>query len=275
MDNKRSYKGYPKKSIVKKRKRKRKSIKLQKVKLWFKRIFLVLFGLATVTGVIFGIVFLLSRFFSVNSISVNENEKYSSSEVIDAGDLHVGENLVFLNTKSSEEKIYKSLTYIDEVSVRKKFPNKIEVSVGIAEPKYSVKSGEEYWVISSKNKILEKSPEPSSELINISGTEIVDNKFGKAEYKNLESKKLVEEILVAFESKELKSVKEIDISDLQNIHVNYDNRININLGDKEDIDYKVLTAKEIINNKISISEKGILNLKDLKDENRTYFTANG
>ncbi len=274
MDNKRSYKGYPKKSIVKKRKRKRKSIKLQKVKLWFKRIFLVLFGLATVTGVIFGIVFLLSRFFSVNSISVNENEKYSSSEVIDAGDLHVGENLVFLNTKSSEEKIYKSLTYIDEVSVRKKFPNKIEVSVGIAEPKYSVKSGEEYWVMSSKNKILEKSPELSSELINISGAEIVANKFGKAEYKNLESKKLVEEILVAFESKELKSVKEIDISDLQNIHVNYDNRININLGDKEDIDYKVLTAKEIINNKISISEKGILNLKDLKDENRTYFTAN-
>jgi hypothetical protein len=57
--------------------------------------------------------------------------------------------------------------------------------------------------------------------------------------------------------------------------INYDNRLKIEIGADEDLNYKVITAKEIIMNKIGSSEKGTLDLKNLKKENRSYFTSEG
>ena len=80
-------------------------------------------------------------------------------------------------------------------------------------------------------------------------------------------------IIDAFKSNELNFLNEIDASNLNDVKIVYDHRIKILIGSEEDLSYKLLTAKEIIMNKISASEKGTLNLKTLKKENRSYFTS--
>ena len=130
----------------------------------------------------------------------------------------------------------------------------------------------EYIVISAKNKFLAKFSEPPDNTVGLIGIEAEIKENGKVEYRNPESLKLMEEILNTLRSKEIENINEVDISDLQNITLKYENRIKINIGSQDDLDYKILTLKEILNNKISKTERGTLNLKDLKTQNRTYFT---
>ena len=56
------------------------------------------------------------------------------------------------------------------------------------------------------------------------------------------------------------------------IHYDENNRINLNLGIYEGIDYKIKTAAEILNNKIGNNERGTLDLSAVPKENRSCFT---
>lgn len=254
------------------RKFRKKSILRRQRMLFLKRFALVFGGLVFLFLVFFGAYLLLSKIFAVKSIEVMGSNIYSEQEIISAGELHNGESFLFLSSRNAENKIYKSLVNIDSVKISKKFPNKIKVDVEDAFPKYYIKEGEEYLVLSEKNKLLEKTSEPPTFLIGIIGFEFSILETGKIEYKNKDYEKLLHEILDSCKDKNLDEINSVDISDIQNITVNYDRRIKMNLGDKEDIDYKILTAKEILNNKISKFKKGTFNLKNLRSENRSYFT---
>ncbi|MBP3320559.1 MAG: hypothetical protein J6K87_02835, partial [Clostridia bacterium] len=73
--------------------------------------------------------------------------------------------------------------------------------------------------------------------------------------------------------KNLNLIKSIDISDKNNIILNYDNRINILFGDYKDIEYKILTISEIILNRINNTETGTLDTRELTETNRSYFNV--
>ena len=250
----------------------KKVISKRKKRLIFRRFSLISICLLVVFSFLFGLYFLLSKVFSIKNISIQGDSEYSEAEIISAGEVGIGSSMLFLNSKNIENKIYKSLANIDEVKISKKFPNKLIVSVEEAIPAYHLKVENEYFVISSKNKFLMKSLEVPQDTIGVIGLEAEIKNNGKVEYKDAEKWQLFEEILSSFKNKGLENINEVDISDLQNIILIYENRLKINIGNKEDIDYKILTLKEIIDNKISKTEKGVLNLKDLKAENRTYFT---
>lgn len=244
----------------------------RKKKLIFRRFSLVFAFLSVIFGILFGVYFLLSKVFAVKNIAIQGSVNYSDSEVIEAGKLKTGDSLLFLNSKKIENNIYKSLANIDDVKISKKFPNKLIISLEDAIPTYYLKVENEYIVASAKNKFLTKSSQPPENIVGVIGLEVDVGKNGRLIYKNAEIGHLCEEILTSFKDKNIVNINEIDISDLQNITLTYDNRIKINIGNNVDVDYKILTLKEIINNKISKTEKGVLNLKDLKTENRTYFT---
>ncbi len=259
------------KKLIKKRPCK-KSV-LMRRRLIFKRLSLVSLCLLVIFSVFWGICFLLSKIFSIKNISIQGDSSYSDSEIIAAGKLSVGNDMLFLNSKDVENKIYMSLPNVDEVKVSKKFPNKLVISLESAMPTYYVKAENEYLVISAKNKLLMRSSDPPAGVVGIVGLEADIKKTGKVEYKNAELEHLVEEILNLFKDKGIENINEVDVSDLQNITLLYENRIRINIGNSDDMDYKILTIKQILDSKISKTEKGVLNLRDLKTENRTYFTS--
>ena len=237
-----------------------------------RRFFLVLICSSFAFLLLFGLYFLLSKIFSVKHILVKGESEYSESEIISASEVGKETGILFLNSKNIENNIYKSLVNIDKVKISKKVPGTVIISVEKAIPAYNMKVGDEYLVISSKNKFLTKSSEVPEGTIGIVGIEAEIKSNGKIEYKDTELWNLFEEILNSFKYRGIDSINQIDVSDLQNITLMYENRIKINIGNKEDMDYKILTLKEIINTKISKGERGVLNLKDLEAKNRTYFT---
>ncbi len=255
-----------------KRLRKKKS---KKIKLLIKRIFILFSCFSIIAVLFFAINLLLNNFFSVHSITIEGNTKYDNSEIINCSEINNGSSLIFVNTYKAEEKIYKSLSYVDGVSVKKELPDKIKIIVDTANPAYSLCVENEYLIVSEKDKLLEKRAELPPEIINIIGAKISVSEIGKIVYENENLKGMFTNIANTFKNNGLNNIKEINVSDLENIAINYDNRVKIEIGGSENLDYKILTAKEIIMNKIGPSEKGTLDLKNITKENRSYFTPEG
>ena len=91
-------------------------------------------------------------------------------------------------------------------------------------------------------------------------------------FEDKDDKKIIDEALNSFEVNSLYGLKQLDISDKNNITANYAGRVTINFGGKRDFDYKALTAHELLTKKIREEENGTLDLSKLGENNRSYFT---
>lgn len=267
-----------KKARVRKRKvsnntasRKRNFKKRQKRKLFLKRCFIIIMFFAILGAIIYGLTALIGSIFCVKEIVVEGNSLYSDTEILDASGIHQGEGLLFLNTSESEKNLYKSFPYIDNVSIQKQFPSGINISIETAERTFSIWKDDVYYIFSAKGKLIEKTSEPPSETIELRVPDFEVDENGKIDYKDDELKELVTEIRNEFLISGIGNIRIIDLTNKGNIVVNYDDRVSIIIGSSEDLHYKVVTAKEIISNKINRLEKGELDLRHLTKENKSYF----
>lgn len=255
-----------------KRSRYKKNLKKAKTfRLWSKRFVLIFSCLFVLAFLCFSIYFVLYKFLIVKEISVEGETIYSSTEIKNSSGIKLYDSLLAVNSANSEANIFSELPYVEKVKIKKQIPNKIDILVEGAHPMYCLNIQGEYLVISEYGKVLENSDEKFSELVKVEGISSCSVQGEKIKYENEETEKLITEIIKIFKSKDLNLIRRIDLSNPEDIIVNYDDRIDISLGSKEDMDYKVLTAKEIIKGKVGAHEKGILDLKTLKQENRSYF----
>lgn len=252
--------------------RHKKNLKKAKAfRLWSRRFILIFSCLFVLAFLCFSVYFVLCKVFIVKDISVKGETMYNSTEIKNSSGIKLYDSLLTVNSATSEANIFSELPYIEKVKIKKQIPNKIDILVEGAHAMYCLNVQGEYLVISEYGKILENSDEKFSELVKVDGINSCSVQGKKIKYESQETEKLITEIIKTFKSKDLNLIKRIDLSDSEDIIVNYDGRIDISLGSKEDMDYKVLTAKEIIKDKVGAHEKGILDLKTLKQENRSYF----
>ena len=265
-----------KKSIVKKPKVKlrRKEIfkKRRKRKLFIKRLSVLIVLLGVLGGVIYGLYFLAGSIFRVNQVTIEGNTMYSDTEILNIAGIHRGDGLLFLNASEVEEKIYRSFPYIDDVSVHKQLPNKLKIEISTALRRFSIFKDNEFYVISERGKFLEKVSELPSETLELRGMEFEIDKNGKIVYVDGESEEILNEINKEIPNVGLNGVRVIDLTNKGNIVINYEDRISIFIGSKKELHYKMVTAKEIISNKINQLEKGELDLRNLARDNKSYFT---
>lgn len=255
-------------AYIKKRIKKRAFIKKA-----IKRSMILLCITAVLVGIWIGFKITLDSIFFVRNITVSGNSHYDDNEIISTSGIKMGNNLLFVNSKKIESEIYDNFPYVEKAEINKKIPGSIEIKIITGSPCYFLEKENEYLIVSKLDKILEKTVEIPPEILYVKGLEFETLKNGSIKYKDPKAKEIVFKIVDAFKSKELNFLNEIDASNLSDIKVMYDHRITILIGSEEDLNYKLLTAKEIIMNKISASEKGTLNLKTLKTENRSYFTS--
>lgn len=256
---------------IKPQKRKKRSLKTRKRRnLFFRRLSILVFVLGIISLIFAGILFVVNKIFSVRNIECNETEHYSSAEIVSKSGVKIGDRMLFLNKSATEMKIYSQFPYIDEVKVETQFPNKVKILVEKAEPIYSINLQEgQYAVVSQKNKFIETRPEKSDDLINIVGANVSVN-GSVVNYENKSVSEILSKLAGSFRANGL-SLKEVDLTDMNNIIVNYDNRIRIEIGSEKDIEYKILTAKEIILKKLNNTDNGTLDVRNVKSENRSYF----
>ena len=249
-----------------KRKRRKRNKKL------VNRIFIVVIFLTVLFGLGYGLFVLGDSIFKLNEIIIEGNTMYSDTEILDTAGFTNGEGLLFLNTEAAEKKIYKSFPYVDEISIHKQLPNKLKIDISTATRQFSIFKDDAFYVVSERGKMLEVVPELPSEAIELRGMDFEIDENGKIVYVDKDLEKLLLEIEEEVSNVGLGGIRVIDLTNSENIVLNYEDRISIIIGSKEDLHYKVVTAKEIISNKINKFEKGELDLRNLTRDNKSYFT---
>ncbi|MCD7948410.1 MAG: FtsQ-type POTRA domain-containing protein [Oscillospiraceae bacterium] len=95
-------------------------------------------------------------FFRVDTVQVEGNERYAAEEIIAASGVKQGDNLFGLNKLQIERDISAKLPYVGAVSVTRRLPATLRITIQESTAVAVVQSGEEWWLINSSCKLLER-----------------------------------------------------------------------------------------------------------------------
>ena len=233
---------------------------------------IVLCSLTFVTIIALGIALSVKSVFKVGKIDISGESGYSYDEIAEISGIKEGDNLFACDTNKVKKNIESALPYVDNVEVRRSLPNKIVVSVGTVEPKFAFEHDGGYIVVSCSGKMFEIKEGKPENVIELRGVELKNYDLcEKIDYVEPLAKDKIGEIVESAEKNGF-NVTKIDVSNLYNIVVGYNNSVDVLLGAPEEIDYKIMTAKEILCNKLNENDKGSLDLSSLKSDGRSYFT---
>ena len=104
--------------------------------------------------VIVAVIFVMSVFFRVSDIQVEGNTHYTDEEIIRAIDIEEGDNLFFFDRFAALSRVFAKLPYVEEVSVERKLPNKVTITVKESQALAYIVLGDEDWTIDHSCKVL-------------------------------------------------------------------------------------------------------------------------
>ncbi|MFA5658941.1 MAG: FtsQ-type POTRA domain-containing protein, partial [Oscillospiraceae bacterium] len=185
---------------------------------------------------------------------------YSNDEIIASAKVKKGDNLFRTNIYQLEENIMDGLVNVEEVRVSRKLPSKPEISVTPCVATACMEYDGKYYTISRNGKILTNGlSQPEDGLFVIKGFDPVDCSLGAVIESNDEYKKdILNQIISGIEECSFEAVRSIDITDRLDIILNYDDRIEIELGSSLDLSYKISFSKAVIEQNNSDAFEGKL-----------------
>lgn len=216
------------------------------------------------------IIFLLtSPLFNIKNISVTGNDKVSNDQIISLSQIELETNIYKMVNSKVEENI-KENSYIDTVSVKRKLPNEVNITVTERKPKYMLQYGNAYVYISSQGYMLEVSEE-KLELPVISGYSTSQEELKAGNRLNNEDLNKLEVVLKIMESANNNDiaiyVSEINISDANNYTLIFESKGKIAyLGEATNINDKMIVLKQMI-----IKAEGTSGKAFLMDKDKMYF----
>lgn len=235
----------------------------------------VLLAIGMALGVfVIGLVLSLTVLFRCENIIVEGVTRYDQQAIISASTLDYGKNIFLTNRTLACDKIEAKYPYIEEAEIRLSIPNTLRINVTEATPEYYIQDGTRYYIISKNSKLLEEVIERDQNIPTIKGCKLKRPKVGETvDVENSKVITVLNEVAESMTANAVTGIKEINLSDMSNIELNYEDRITIVIGMPEDIDYKIRTAMTIIYTKLSEADKGRLNCSNLV-EGRTDGKAN-
>lgn len=214
----------------------------------------------------------LAIFFKIEKIEILGESRYSSEEIIKSSKVKNGQNLILLNEEKAKETMERELPFLKVNNIKKTVPNKLTFEVAEVKKYAYIEQNEICIVFDEDKKIIEMKSQVEENLLKIKGVEVLEPNVGeKIKIKSENKEKSLFEILDLLKEYGLTEPTEVDLSNELKVSVNYQNRINILIGNLNELDYKIKTAAEIINNRLSKDESGELDLSMLDQGDTSYF----
>lgn len=193
------------------------------------------------------ILFLTSSIFDIKSIMVENNQKLSSEEIVQASTLQIGENRLKKSKRTISENI-KTLSYIESVKITKKLNGEIHIEVKERVATYMLQYDNKYAYIDNQGYILEISETPTELpiLVNYSSKEIIPGK--RLELKDL---KKLDEVIKIVEAARVHGIAnlitEINIEDERDYTIKMPTqKKTIEFGDIDNLNVKILNIVEVL-----------------------------
>lgn len=276
-----------------KQKQKKKKLKIdKKLARKIKGIFVfAVISLVIITAVV---IFGIYQIFKIKTVTVNyEFEKSSKSETVKrkysdeqikrAGDINIGDNLVFFDVEKKAEKINENLPYLKVDSIDKKGFSKLIINAKQIKPKYSFVNGATYILTDENFEVIDEinNKKEASKYTLVTNAKIKQSEtghivaFGDKANKDERASALYENELIsvfsAIKASEIKKITYINLKNLDDIYMVYDGRITIQCGEKGTLTDKLKLAVKTLEaeDKNSTNQTGTLNLTIDK---KAYFT---
>ncbi len=194
-----------------------------------------------------GVLLSVTLLFNIKKINIKGDVDYLDDTVKQASGLKIGDNLVRLDAKNAEQKILSSLVYIEDADINKKYPDTLEINLKKCVPAANLEYDGGFLLVSKKGKILEIAKEADANIFTVKGFEPKDTEQGGYVQSTDEKKtKIYNEIVDAIIKYNIDNVVSIDMTDKYAIVINYDNRVNFELGNSNDIAYKIKLADTVL-----------------------------
>ena len=251
----------------------------------------LLVQLASIVAVVLAVVLCLSIFFRVETITVSGANAYSAWEICKASGIEEGDSLLTFGKARACAKIKAELPYVDTVRIGIKLPNTVNIIIEEIDVVYSIQDQDGiWWLINSEGKVMEMTDAVgASEYTKVLGVKLDDPQKEKqaVAYQELmeqpqetedplepgetvapkpliitEQQKLdaALNILQALELNEIVGeAASVDVSDLTRIVLWYGTRYQVNLGENDNMDYKIACLKGAVN-KLSDYDSGELDI---------------
>lgn len=203
-------------------------------------VFCVLIGVATVIGIV-GVAY----GFPAKFLKVKGAEVYTKDEILAAGELEVGDNMLLVSQKRLSEKISTSLPYVKSIEIKRKLPDTLVLSVTETADKLLFVTEKGYICTDKDGKVTsEKKQAAKNGKIKIEGLQSQDYEVGKEfvpDKENGNEKKydLVKEIISALEVSEIKNCNSINVENLSQIVLECGKQMKIYLDSHVDFEYKL------------------------------------
>ncbi len=197
---------------------------------------------------------LMLTFFKVDTIIVEGSERYDYGSLVEASGI-TDDDLIFMISDAEVGKmLYDSFPYIRAVKIIREYPSTVILEIEEEIPRFYFEFKDEYFVVGSKMKVLERYTEYDrmvsvyDDLIPVMLPDIKSAivSFDVEFLSEKRSKHVLEAIDLLYECDMLSKITLIDLSLRFEMNVKYEDRITVEFGGVDDFEDKLDFANGII-----------------------------
>ena len=213
-----------------------------KKRLFITLIFLIVIGIVVINK---------TDVFIIDKVMLEGDNLITGKYVQEKAETLNGLNIVYIDKKSII-KDFKRNPYVEELTIKRVYPNKLKINVKEAKGLYYVNKDESYYIISSNMILLEEVDSiEDKKLIELRGIDIENLNLGDKVSNEKKIEKIAEDFYnmeqVIEENGEEFSITAVDLSNMSNLKA-YIGNIEIFLGTYENVFKKVSDAVQIYKN---------------------------
>ena len=215
------------------------------------RVLFVLVGLLAILGTLS-----LTVLFPITAVGVVGESRYETEKIVEESGIVTGQNL-FLSGKDSAVRIQKELPYIKGAVVRKKLFSTVVIEVTEAVPYVCIKNENQWHVLDTDGKVLEKVDKPPKGMIQLSGISVDKAELGETIVFFEEGKaRALWDLQQVLSTNQVQGITRIDLEDALDVCILYQNRLEIRLGIPSELDVKVRHVMTVIREEMSETDRG-------------------
>lgn len=221
-----------------------------------------------------GLVLVFSLFFKINTVTISGDKVYSDKMVIEKSGIEIGENLFKISEEKLTEKLSKDLPYIKSVTIERNLPDTMIINVTAAKEVAAITTAKGFVLLDETGKVLDKNASVLKENVAVINN-VKLKEYNEGETVVLTNEKKTETLLKLFEAiknTDIKLLTEIDLKNINDIKIKYDDRITFAVGSLTNIETKLARGMAALEkeNEINAYSEGTL---DLKTEPYVYFKS--
>lgn len=241
---------------------------------------LLLFNITAFSIVVIGAILLcIFVFFKVGEVQITADAGYNEDDIRRVCGINTGDNLVLMETESREQALEHRFPYIESAKIVKHIPSTVTIEITPAETVFSVACSEGYLYVSASGKVLEIAAKPYEGSIVVLGASPKNTK--PSTMIDLGEDESVKEVFTAIAEQiaknDTKNVTEINMSNLYDLTLTYDNRITFRFGNMNSMSYKMAFGLEMLrqmeeSGEITDTTVGTIDLSVVPDKNKAFYS---